>query len=385
MSVPRAAAVALAAALLAGCVEQAPRVDPTVVTAPVAMPTPTPAEPTVAERCAATVADLSQAEQIGQLLMMGISADLDSAEQKAIEKYSVGSVILMDQDGKSVKNVAKLVKKLAKLDAGILVAADQEGGQVQRLDGSGFAVIPSAKKQAKLSASELAEDAAAWGKDLAEAGVRLNLAPVADVVPDDLTERNMAIARLDRGYGSDPEQVSEKVAAFTAGMHAAGIAVAVKHFPGLGITTVHTDAAKKATDSVTTLEDAALRPFQDALPTTDAVMVSLATYTRIDSEMAVYSPLVIGWLRDNGFDKVVISDDLGAARAAQAVAAKQRAAKFVAAGGDLALTVDPATVSKMVSGLKAAAKDDSAFAARIAESATRVLILKESVGLEVCK
>src|SRR5699024_11974160 len=63
------------------------------------------------------------------------------------------------------------------------------------------------------------------------------LAPVADVVPASVGEQNKPIAALGRGYGSDPQQVSDKVTAFIKGMAAAGEATAVKHFPGLGTVT----------------------------------------------------------------------------------------------------------------------------------------------------
>ena len=62
-------------------------------------------------------------------------------------------------------------------------------------------------------------------------------------------------------------------------------------------------------------DSASLRPFREAVGAgVGAVMVSSATYPRIDADRrAVFSPKVIGLLREWGFDGVVISDDLGAA------------------------------------------------------------------------
>jgi beta-glucosidase-like glycosyl hydrolase len=57
---------------------------------------------------------------------------------------------------------------------------------------------------------------------------------VADVVPADLGSANAPIGALRRGYGSDPETVAAKASAFVRGMDRAGVATAVKHFPGLG-------------------------------------------------------------------------------------------------------------------------------------------------------
>src|SRR5699024_557141 len=114
----------------------------------------------------------------------------------------------------------------------LLVGADQEGGQVQRLSGPGFSDIPSAATQATLSDQELRRQAQQWGEELRQAGVTVDLAPVADVVPASVGEQNKPIAALGRGYGSDPQQVANKVTAFIKGMAAGGEATAVKHFAG---------------------------------------------------------------------------------------------------------------------------------------------------------
>ena len=105
---------------------------------------------------------------------------------------------------------------------------------MQRLQGPGFADIPSAARQAALSDARLTADAARWGAELKAAGINANLAPVADVVPADLGDRNAPIGRLDRGYGSSPRTVAAKATAFVRGMDRAGMATAAKHFPGLG-------------------------------------------------------------------------------------------------------------------------------------------------------
>ena len=63
------------------------------------------------------------------------------------------------------------------------IAADTEGGEVQRLRGPGFAAIPSAVTQGELAPGTLKREAAGWGRELKQAGVNLDLAPVMDVVP----------------------------------------------------------------------------------------------------------------------------------------------------------------------------------------------------------
>jgi beta-N-acetylhexosaminidase len=229
--------------------------------------------------------------------------------------------------------------------------------------------------------------ATGWGRQLVKAGVQLNLAPVAHVVPRDNRSRNEPVAQLRRGYGSDPAKVSAHVGAFIKGMHAGGVGTAVKHFPGLGAVRGNTDFAEEVVDSETTATSPLLTPFADAIRQgSDAVMVSSAIYRRIDPDrLATFSPLVIGLLREWGFDKVVVSDDLGAAAALRAVPGKQRATRFVAAGGDLALSVDPDVAVAMAAGLVSRAEDDPDFAEQLTESAARVLALKQAYGLVECR
>lgn len=394
----RWAAGALAMTIvLAGCGTGAPP-PPTDVTSPPpatvtptnppSTPTPTPSEPPPEPACRAEAEALSIAERAGQLVMVGVTGSLDAGERKAITANHLGSVILMGASSRGVKKTAGLTASIAKLEdgTGILVAVDQEGGLVQRLKGPGFDTIPAAADQARLSPAKLTQRATKWGKQLAAAGVHLNLAPVADVVPKANARTNQPVAKLRRGYGSDPKRVSTLVGAFVAGMHAGGVGAAVKHFPGLGVVKGNTDFSANVVDATTTADSALLRPFREAADSgVDAVMISSAIYRKIDSKrIATFSPKVIGLLRDWGYDKVVISDDLGAARALRDIPAKQRAVRFVDAGGDLAISVEPKAAAAMAKGLVARAEDDPAFAERLTESATRVLVLKQEYGLVSC-
>ena len=116
-------------------------------------------------------------------------------------------------------------------------------------------------------------------------------------------------------------------------------------------------------------------------------MISSAIFTRIDPDQeGVFSKKIItGMLRgDLGFDGVVISDDLGAAAAVGDVKPGDRAVRFFAAGGDLLINADPSLMDEMLKATVAWAAKDQAHAARLAESAGRVLALKESAGLLTC-
>ena len=134
------------------------------------------------------------------------------------------------------------------------------------------------------------------GEGTGQAGVNLDLAPVADVVPPGKDATNAPIGQLKREYGHDPSTAASHVTAFIAGMKQAGVATTAKHFPGLGRVVGNTDFTGDVVDSVTTRNDPYLAPFAAAVGAgVPFVMVSLATYTQIDPDhLAVFSPAVIG-------------------------------------------------------------------------------------------
>ena len=105
--------------------------------------------------------------------------------------------------------------------------------------------------------------ATTWAKQLASAGVNLNLAPVADTVPSAaFAPSNAPIGAKQRQFGYTPSTVSSHASAFTKGMRAGGVMVSAKHFPGLGRVTGNTDTTSGVTDRTTTRTDSYLTPFK---------------------------------------------------------------------------------------------------------------------------
>jgi beta-N-acetylhexosaminidase len=147
----------------------------------------------------------------------------------------------------------------------------------------------------------------------------------------------------------------------------------------------NTDISSIVTDRITIRGDAYLLPFAAAVnDKVPVVMVSTAYYARIDpTHRAAFSPLVIlTMLRgDLGFSGVVISDDLGNARQVADLSPGARAVDFLAAGGDVVLTVNPSDIPAMVRAVLARAATDSLFRDHIDRAALRVLNLKASLHL----
>jgi beta-N-acetylhexosaminidase len=340
---------------------------------------------------------LSASERAGQLLMVGldVNAGRTSLDRLVTDRH-LGGVVLLGgwySGAASVRSTTGHLEGLASEKAtgglGLFIAADQEGGAVQQLRGAGFTRMPSALSQGNLSDADLKRRATTWGAQIKAAGVNVNLAPVADTVPTSVGTANQPIGRWDREYSHQPDKVGSKSVAFLEGMHAAGVATTIKHFPGLGRITGNTDlTATGITDSQATMTDAYLEPFASGIRAgTDFVMVGSAIYSRIDPGVnAVFSTkIVTDLLRDRmGYRGVVITDDVGAAKSVAAVPVGQRATRFIAAGGDIVLTAVPGTVPTMADAITARMKADPAFADQVAAAVTRVVQLKVDRGLAAC-
>lgn len=349
----------------------------------------TTASPSCGTRLAAK---LTPAQRAGQLLMVGLQPTGSSRALAAqVRRQGLGGVIYLGgwtSGSASVRVVSERLQAAAGGD--LLVAADQEGGQVQQLRGPGFTRMPSARTQATTSAATEQRNVTSWSRELLRAGVNLNLAPVADTVPTSLGAANQPIGRYRRDFApGSPTTNATYAAAFVRGSLAAGVAPTAKHFPGLGRVTGNTDVTTVGTtDSTTDRDDPYLAPFRASIAAgAPLVMISSARYPRIDPDnRAMFSRAVVtGLLRGElGFDGVVITDDVGAAQAVAAIPVGQRATRFIAAGGDIVLTAEAGQASTMLAAIAAKRRASPAFAAQVDAAAARVLDLKADLKLVSC-
>jgi beta-N-acetylhexosaminidase len=351
-----------------------------------------------AQACVNTVlAGMSESQRVGQLFMVGVSSSgIGAAQVDALRRAQVGAVQLTGRSNAGAATTKSVVSRLQTLATPVhgaiprlLVAADQEGGNVQTLTGPGFSTIPSAVVQGRWPEAQLRSQAAEWGRRLRAAGVNMDLAPVADTVPPDLSAANAPIGALSREYGSDPATVAGHSTAFLHAMTDSGVLATLKHFPGLGRVRGNTDLTANVTDNQTTRNDPYLQPFRSGIQAgAPFVMASLATYTRIDAgHQAAFSSVI---LRDVlrgalGFRGVVISDDLGNAAAVKSIPAGQRALRFLSAGGDMVLTDDPGTVGPMTSAVLAQLRKNPALRSDVDNSVRRILTAKQNAGLLTCR
>lgn len=323
--------------------------------------------------------------------MVGNQAGTVSPDMEAwAARYHVGNVMLTKPNTVPATVLAKdnaRIQQLTTTDGvGGFIATDQEGGNVQVLRGAGFDRMPSALLQGGWEPATIQSKAAQWAGQLKAAGLNLNLAPVADVPAAGAS--NPPIGDIQREFGHTPQIAGAGASAFVKGQLSAGIAVSVKHFPGLGAVTANTDFSAHVVDTTTAKDSASIDSFRQVIDAgAPLVMVSSATYQKIDPDhLAVFSPIVLNWLRAGlGFGGAVISDDLSAARAPQVLAPGPRAIAALSAGVDLVLlSGDPTQLPAMWSAVRDKASADPAFRTRIGQAATRVLAAKQRIGLISC-
>ena len=334
------------------------------------------------------LASLDRDGRIAQLFVVGVPLDGLAGAEPLVRDSRVGGIFLQ---GRSTAPAAELAATTAGWKALVpgpepWIAADQEGGYVQTLSGPGFDRLPTAWEQGQLPADQLAAVADGLGASLAGAGVTLNLAPVADVVPAGAERANAPIGAFGRHYGSTAAAMSPAVRAVVAALDAHGVTATLKHFPGLGQVPDNTDSAPTVRDTVTTVDGEQVAAFGRLarMPADPFVMMSSAIYEGIDpANPAVFSPAVItDLLRGRlGFTGVVMSDDLGAARTVQEVPPGERAVRFLAAGGTLVLTVDPTVLPDMLAAVRDRAAADPAFAATVDAAVRTALLAKARAGL----
>ena len=362
---------------------------------PAASASPAPSATATATATDGALAGWSLEEKVGQLMMVGVDAQAPKqSSNEAVDTHHVGNIFIAGRTTAGSQATQKVISSFtSKVGPGtthatpMLVATDQEGGEVQVLAGSGFSDIPSALDQSAQPRDQLVASARTWGKELADVGVNMNLAPVADLVDIARPASNEPIGRWGREYGHDAATVSSQAGAFAEGMQASKVIPTYKHFPGLGRVTANTDTSAGVVDSTTTRSaDTAVSVIFGAAIAAGApvIMVSSATYSLIDpSAPAVFSSTIVTDMlrREMGFSGVVITDDVSAAVQVQDVSAGDRAVRAIRAGCDLVLaSADPTVATDMVKALITTARSDPAFAARVDESATRVLNLKKSLG-----
>jgi len=371
---------------------------------------PAPAKPSADEsdspaaaRARVVLDNMTQEEKVGQLFLIrpealdpdltpqqvhhttdyGVTA-LDDRMRDTLARYQVGGIVLF---GKNVADPDQLTALTADLQAAsklpLLMGVDEEGGQVARIANSANFQVTRYKSMEAVGAT--GDPKKAWavgstiGAYLRQYGFNLDFAPVADL---NTNPQNRVIGN--RAFGSNPQLAAKMVVAELKGLHQAGVAGCVKHFPGHGDTKGDThQGAVTVTKTWEQLQQAELIPFEAALPTTDLVMVAHITTPNITDDglpASLSRQMIQGRLRDGlGYQGVVVTDSLAMGAIADNYTSGEAAVRALNAGADLLLM--PRDFAAAYQGVWNALRDGTVSQQRLDASVLRILTLKARLGL----
>jgi beta-N-acetylhexosaminidase len=252
-----------------------------------------------------------------------------------------GVTLFREWNMTSPQQVAELTADLQEANSAalpLLIAVDQEGGQLLGLAGS----TEFAGNMALGASGDpgLASDVAfAMGTELAAVGINVNYAPVADVA----TRADNPSLGI-RSFGDDPPLAARLTGAMVSGLTDAGVKTTLKHFPGSGEASVDPHYQLPLLDlDRNRLDTVELPPFREGLAAGARLLMvghqlvpALTGSTEIPicgSELGIN-----GYVRaELGFDGVVISDALDMGALDQGPAQVVEIIAMMRAGTDLLL------------------------------------------------
>ena len=286
----------------------------------------------------------------------------------------LGGVVLFAGNIADRDQLGELVADIRSAGEDVLVAVDEEGGDVTRLYAGTGAPHPGNLALGAVDDVALTRRVgAAIGTDLAGLGINLNLAPVADV---NTNPDNPIIGT--RSFGAAPERVAAHVVAYLTGLQSTGVAGCAKHFPGHGDTALDSHLALP---TVTGDLEPHLVPFRAAIAAgVRAVLTAHVAYPGLCDGPATLSRAVLtGLLRDElGFTGAVVTDSMTMSAIADRTGVAEGAAIALAAGADLVCMTGDYRLQREVR--DHLVHHPALSADRIAEAAERVRALARPGG-----
>lgn len=327
------------------------------------------------------VANMSDADKIGQLLMIGIHGKTLNDDAKfMLNEYRVSGIILFDRNMESKDQVKSLIADINKTgkSAGLtplFIGIDQEGGAVARMEDQ-LIKVPPAEELGKEPIEQAVSLAKQSGTELKGLGFNINFAPVADL---GLT--------YGRSFSTNPDEAVRYASAVGKAYDEAGLWYSYKHFPGIGKTDVdlHADTSVVQVSKETLLNEDT-KVFVDLIkqskPNTYAIMVSHAMYPQIDPDhpSSLSKAIITDWLRkDMGYNGVVVTDDMDMGALAKHYTFGDMAVQSILAGSDILLVChEYEHMQEAYNGLMKAVKDGRISKERLDESVKRILLMKMS-------
>ena len=261
-------------------------------------------------------AGMTLQQEIGAVMMVGFKGPLTPAVLHDWRQHQFGGLLVVpvNQNAQNATAIRQLIQSVRGVMLHPLMAAtNQEGGTVCFLE-TGVPCLAGARQVAAEGLTAVQSELATMSRGLKTLGFDINFAPVADVW--DGTHPFMS----EGSYGENPQVVAQDVTAAIAGVHAAGMYAAAKHFPGDG--------------------KPDLSPFRAAIAArVEFVMVGHLDVPSIDASAPTsMSAAVLQLLRSElGYQGVIISDDLQMGALSPQYPPPLAAVRFLKNGGDMVI------------------------------------------------
>ena len=340
--------------------------------------------------------DADLATLVGRTLVLGFIGSSVEAEGAApieadLDAGRIGGVLFLRHNSRSRDGVLGLARKFRDAAPNAWLSIDQEGGFVQRLTvDMGFTDIPTAQQLQAMGRDQARGVFRTAAEELGATGFCLNLAPVADLFKAD----NEVIGRWDRAFGTDPETVADYCALFIEEMEAAGVACAIKHFPGHGRSSG--DSHYGFVDLTETWSFEEVEPFARLMRQDKAhlVMGVHLINRRLDptgDPVTLSRPILNGLLRQAmGYQGAVITDDLDMGAIRDHYSREQAIVGALAAGNDLLLisnsaNPDPDLPRRAVDWVGAAIERGELSRERLIDANDRIDQLNSHIGRETAR
>jgi beta-N-acetylhexosaminidase len=318
-------------------------------------------------------------------LMIGLSgATIDAGEAERIRELDPAGLILFRRNLQEFEQARALVDDFVGLvSRPPLIAIDQEGGRVSRLEGWVGPTL-TARQLSERPVEQTREFGGTTGRALRCLGVNLDFAPVADLSAAD-SQNGIG----DRAFATDPRIVARSARAFLDGLQESGVAGCLKHFPGLGDTSVdsHLSLPTVRRDR-TRLEREDLLPYRELGNLPASVMVGHGHYPAFDGDTPLPATMsrriVTEQLRGRlGYRGLVVSDDMEMGAIADLDRDGEAGVAAIRAGCDLLLyCADLERASITASALADAATSDPELDRRLRDASSRVASFARRWSLE---
>lgn len=372
--------MAAASALVTSCVGTS-AADVRVIEAPATSKLPAPVETTVPSTIDLTTTtaraggecqrSLSIEAKVGQLILV-----LTNDPSKVVTYAGdgrIGGIGLVDNQVAGIDTKIAAAKAAAKIP--LILASDEEGGTVQRLRGV-LGTLPSARDSAKtMSPEEVTTMWTTYAQQMSGLGLNVDFAPVLDV--------GYGVAIVSRAFSDQVETVNTYGAAAIAGINAGGVIPVVKHWPGIGSSSVDPHGGLATVGNLASLQAKDFVPFITAINAgVRGVMVTHANIPDVtNGDPATVSPAAMKILReDQKFTGVIFTDSLDMGAITTRYTQAEAAELAITAGADVVEVQGNANVESTFLRLVDAVKSGRITEERLDQSVARIFAFKNVTG-----